>query len=73
GTSNWSGDYFYNTTGVAVVVDQSGQKRKPLVEQLRRIFVRDWDSSYAHRLPEYMSVCLENQAGDPMCAAEKTH
>ncbi|KTF90538.1 hypothetical protein cypCar_00014545 [Cyprinus carpio] len=49
GTSNWSGDYFVNTAGSALVVNQtSAQSTSPTVqEQLQAVFERDWDSPYS--------------------------
>ncbi|XP_048024463.1 5'-3' exonuclease PLD3 [Megalobrama amblycephala] len=49
GTSNWSGDYFVNTAGSALVVNQtSAQSSSPTVqEQLQAVFERDWDSPYS--------------------------
>ncbi|KAI2653867.1 5'-3' exonuclease PLD3 [Labeo rohita] len=49
GTSNWSGDYFVNTAGSALVVNQtSAQSISPTVqEQLQAVFERDWESSYS--------------------------
>jgi len=55
GTSNWSGDYFIDTGGVAVVVkDQanvldtdSGGDVESLRQQLVEVFDRDWNSPYA--------------------------
>ncbi|XP_077104603.1 5'-3' exonuclease PLD3 [Siphateles boraxobius] len=49
GTSNWSGDYFVNTAGSALVVNQtSAQSTSPTVqEQLQEVFERDWDSQYS--------------------------
>ncbi|XP_067275798.1 5'-3' exonuclease PLD3 [Pseudorasbora parva] len=49
GTSNWSGDYFVNTAGSALVVNQtSAQSTAPTVqEQLQAVFERDWDSPYS--------------------------
>ncbi|KAK7160860.1 hypothetical protein R3I93_008505 [Phoxinus phoxinus] len=49
GTSNWSGDYFVNTAGSALVVNQtSAQSTTPTVqEQLQEVFERDWDSQYS--------------------------
>ncbi|CAL8352566.1 unnamed protein product [Lota lota] len=48
-TSNWSGDYFVNTAGSSLVVNQTAsQTQEPTVQsQLRAVFERDWDSSYS--------------------------
>ncbi|CAL8347997.1 unnamed protein product [Arctogadus glacialis] len=49
GTSNWSGDYFVNTAGVALVVNQTAsQTEEPTVQsQLKAVFDRDWYSAYS--------------------------
>ncbi|XP_074861853.1 5'-3' exonuclease PLD4-like [Carettochelys insculpta] len=51
GTSNWSEDYFINTAGVGLVVNQSeaapGTAQLTLREQLEAVFHRDWSSLYA--------------------------
>ncbi|KAK0140392.1 Phospholipase D3 [Merluccius polli] len=49
GTSNWSGDYFLNTAGSALVVNQTGsQAQGPTVQsQLQAVFERDWNSAYS--------------------------
>lgn len=41
GTSNWYGDYFVDTAGVAIVTDGA------LLVSLRALFERDWASPYA--------------------------
>lgn len=50
GTSNWVGDYFITTAGVAVVVDQPqyNTTRGNLRKQLEDVFMRDWHSPYSH-------------------------
>jgi phospholipase D3/4 len=54
GTSNWSGDYFINTGGVAVVVkdpanalETDRNEEDSLRRQLAEVFDRDWNSPYA--------------------------
>ncbi|XP_059484137.1 5'-3' exonuclease PLD3 isoform X2 [Neocloeon triangulifer] len=54
GTSNWSGDYFINTGGAAVVVrdpntelDDALRDEESLRQQLVAVFDRDWNSPYA--------------------------
>ncbi|XP_069763784.1 5'-3' exonuclease PLD3 [Narcine bancroftii] len=51
GTSNWSGDYFENTAGVGLVVNQTesrGSSPVPTIaEQLQAVFERDWSSPYS--------------------------
>jgi len=59
GTSNWSADYFVNTGGIGIVINQTvtgdddilGKDPMLLKNQLAAVFDRDWDSGYAHRLP----------------------
>ncbi|KAK7882026.1 hypothetical protein WMY93_028200 [Mugilogobius chulae] len=55
GTSNWSGDYFVNTAGVALVVQQPPQSETgaTVQEQLRRVFERDWNSDYSSPLSHH--------------------
>lgn len=51
GTSNWSGDYFVNTAGAALVVQQDHPSEGATVlEQLQQVFERDWSSAYASPL-----------------------
>ncbi|CAN7995409.1 unnamed protein product, partial [Ixodes hexagonus] len=53
GTSNWSPDYFINTGGVGLIMDQShnsSSPNQPIREQMESVFERDWNSEYAHLL-----------------------
>ncbi|KAM6977871.1 5'-3' exonuclease PLD3 [Aplochiton taeniatus] len=54
GTSNWSENYFTQTAGVGLVVNQTGsvigQGQKTLQSQLEQVFQRDWTSDYARIL-----------------------
>lgn len=55
GTSNWAPEYFKNTCGVGVVMDQVwGESPSPLVQTMRDLFERDFNSEYAHELSEYV-------------------
>ncbi|GAB6020216.1 hypothetical protein CHUAL_002937 [Chamberlinius hualienensis] len=58
GTSNWSGDYFVNTGGVSVIVNQTdpnnASAQQPIREQLQSIFDRDWNSEYVHPLSDFL-------------------
>eukprot|EP00696_Hemimastix_kukwesjijk_P004537 gnl/Hemi2/157_TR46_c0_g1_i1.p1 gnl/Hemi2/157_TR46_c0_g1~~gnl/Hemi2/157_TR46_c0_g1_i1.p1 ORF type:complete len:630 (+),score=201.46 gnl/Hemi2/157_TR46_c0_g1_i1:135-2024(+) len=45
GTSNWSADYFLNTGGLSLNVQNEGVR-----SQLQAIFDRDWNSPFAHSL-----------------------
>ena len=57
GTSNWSADYFTNTAGIALVVEEvcdqhlddcHGDRNSTSIRaQLESIFMRDWNSPYA--------------------------
>ncbi|XP_012693856.2 5'-3' exonuclease PLD3 [Clupea harengus] len=51
GTSNWSGDYFVNTAGSALVVNQtqaqSQSEEQSVQQQLQAVFERDWESPYS--------------------------
>jgi len=51
GTSNWSENYFTQTAGVGLVVNQTGsavgQGQHTVQSQLQKIFQRDWHSEYA--------------------------
>ncbi|XP_072345510.1 5'-3' exonuclease PLD3-like [Scyliorhinus torazame] len=53
GTSNWSEDYFINTAGVGLVINQTGgvpSGSTTVQRQLKAVFDRDWDSQYASEL-----------------------
>lgn len=51
GTSNWSGDYFVNTAGAALVVQQDQTSEGATIqEQLQQVFERDWSSAYSSPL-----------------------
>ncbi|XP_051514249.1 5'-3' exonuclease PLD3-like isoform X2 [Myxocyprinus asiaticus] len=56
GTSNWSDNYFTQTAGVGLVVNQTGSAvgwgQQTIQSQLRNIFHRDWDSEYAQTLTD---------------------
>lgn len=50
GTSNWSGDYFTDTAGVAFVYNDHGVRgnvSRDLRTDLQQVFERDWSSPYA--------------------------
>lgn len=76
GTSNWSGDYFEDRgTGVAIVVRSraanSNNGTAPLLERMRAMFMRDWESEYAHALDLYMEKCLHGENEEWDCEGEK--
>ncbi|XP_062856686.1 5'-3' exonuclease PLD3 isoform X2 [Trichomycterus rosablanca] len=54
GTSNWSENYFSQTAGVGLVVNQTGsvvEKGQQTVQnELHKIFQRDWNSDFAQTL-----------------------
>ncbi|XP_063080050.1 5'-3' exonuclease PLD4 [Engraulis encrasicolus] len=56
GTSNWSEEYFSTTGGVGLVISQDDKEGSPaagsLQQQLRELFLRDWDSPFAVSLNE---------------------
>ncbi|CAJ0609368.1 unnamed protein product [Cylicocyclus nassatus] len=71
GTSNWSGDYFVGgTTGAAIVIKQKKGKRA-LIQEMRTIFERDWNSEYAHPLEDYFTGCIERGVQADFCESEK--
>ncbi|KRT84441.1 hypothetical protein AMK59_2558 [Oryctes borbonicus] len=50
GTSNWSGDYFIDTAGVAFVLQDAANIKngtQTIRSQLQSIFERDWNSNYS--------------------------
>lgn len=51
GTSNWSGDYFTNTAGIGLVMEDSVHERNTTQSTIRSdlaaVFERDWNSLYA--------------------------
>ncbi|KAI6176931.1 Phospholipase D3 [Aphelenchoides bicaudatus] len=59
--SNWSGDYFEGT-GVAIVVRQSKTGPQPFINEMRRVFERDFESPYAYTLNDYYEACINNSA-----------
>lgn len=54
GTSNWSGDYFINTAGIGLILQDSKHERNETVSTIRTdlasVFERDWNSMYAVEL-----------------------
>ncbi|XP_057705792.1 5'-3' exonuclease PLD3 [Corythoichthys intestinalis] len=54
GTSNWSENYFTQTAGVSLVVNQTDSEVKPgqrtLQSQAEELFLRDWRSHYSSSL-----------------------
>jgi len=49
GTSNWSGDYFVNTGGVGLIINDTITEggKQSFRSQLKEVFDRDWNSIYA--------------------------
>ncbi|XP_067399929.1 5'-3' exonuclease PLD3-like [Emydura macquarii macquarii] len=64
GTSNWSEDYFINTAGVGLIINQSeaapGAVQLTLREQLEAVFHRDWSSPYSKPLSPKPSCAARN-------------
>lgn len=62
GTSNWSGDYFIDTGGVGLVVnetipDKNHDPANPSPrDQLESLFLRDWDSEHALPLSDFETI-----------------
>ncbi|XP_009903012.2 5'-3' exonuclease PLD4 [Dryobates pubescens] len=53
GTSNWSEDYFVTTAGVGLIIKQNSTNlQRPIQEQLKNLFERDWNSKYAVNLED---------------------
>lgn len=54
GTSNWSGDYFINTAGIGLILQDNKHERNESVSTIRSdlasVFERDWNSMYAVEL-----------------------
>jgi len=54
GTSNWSGDYFIDTGGIGLIVNQNVTGVPGNVRlQLQDIFYRDWDSKYSTNIDHF--------------------
>ncbi|XP_029427380.1 phospholipase D3 [Rhinatrema bivittatum] len=58
GTSNWSGDYFLQTAGSALIVNQTGEAaaeegQLTAQTQLKGIFERDWNSEYSREIGSF--------------------
>lgn len=52
GTSNWSADYFINTGGASIVIQRRNSSE--IVDNLNeKIFMRDWNSTYASPLSDF--------------------
>ncbi|XP_034036945.1 5'-3' exonuclease PLD3 [Thalassophryne amazonica] len=62
GTSNWSENYFTQTAGVGLVVNQTGsvvgKDQRTLQGQAEELFLRDWTSEYARLLTaDDLDIC----------------
>nr|XP_019936140.1 PREDICTED: phospholipase D3-like isoform X1 [Paralichthys olivaceus] len=62
GTSNWSENYFSQTAGVGLVVNQTGsavgKDQQTLQSQAEELFLRDWRSQYSSALSvDSVDVC----------------
>lgn len=52
GTSNWSADYFVDTAGIGLIMEEASKYGKngtiqSIREDLVNVFERDWNSPYA--------------------------
>lgn len=52
GTSNWSADYFVDTAGIGLIMEEASKYGKngtiqSIREDLVSVFERDWNSPYA--------------------------
>lgn len=69
GTSNWSENYFTNTAGVGLIIKQNStnlqRRQRPVQEQLKDIFERDWNSKYAVNLEDVQGQKDCNWGADP--------
>jgi phospholipase D3/4 len=56
GTSNWSADYFIDTAGVGFLAtpEENQANSSNIRQQLAHVFERDWNSSYAHPLKDFL-------------------
>ena len=62
GTSNWSENYFTQTAGVGLVVNQTGsavkENQRTLQSEVEELFLKDWSSEYASALSvDDVNVC----------------
>lgn len=58
GTSNWSADYFTDTAGIGLVLQETSEiNRNETMQSIRKdlanIFDRDWNSEYAHDMKRW--------------------
>lgn len=51
GTSNWSADYFINTAGIGLILEENSRfdlnETSSIRKDLASVFERDWNSPYA--------------------------
>ncbi|CAD6213375.1 GSCOCG00004039001-RA-CDS [Cotesia congregata] len=51
GTSNWYGDYFIDTAGIGLILEDADHKNNESIrQQLEDVFLRDWNSPYSYPL-----------------------
>lgn len=72
GTSNWSGDYFDSVgTGAAIIIKQNSNGFQPLIEDMRHVFERDFESPNAYTLTQYYDGCIGSKNLADFCETEK--
>lgn len=52
GTSNWSADYFIDTGGIGLIVNQN-KTQADVRQQVEDIFLRDWNSNYSTNIWDF--------------------
>ncbi|KAE9547561.1 hypothetical protein FO519_009227 [Halicephalobus sp. NKZ332] len=53
-TSNWSADYFTNTAGISIVIQgENSIEESQVVNDVRDLFLRDWDSQYSKSIYKF--------------------
>jgi phospholipase D3/4 len=53
-TSNWSGDYFIDTAGISMIIQgQDSTQNSKVVNNVRDVFLRDWNSKHSKSIFDY--------------------
>lgn len=50
---------------------QNGTGSQPFIEDMRKVFERDFDSPYAYSLNEYYEACINSADAADFCEMEK--